>query len=224
MLLRRAFTLIELLVVIAIIALLAAILFPVFARAKASAKQSTCISNLRQIGQAMTLYMSDADDRFPYAIDAVDKIRPEIWAHEPQWQALIPNMPDLHVVLQPYAKSLDIFTCPADTGTQALDDQSWVTFPTSPSVAKVYGTSYFFRTEIAFRAYTQTQFQLPSDINVMMDAAGHWHGDGGPMAANTPMAEAFRKLRGYRYNVLFGDMRVKSLNYGQLMQAWAIDL
>ena len=62
---RRAFTLIELLVVITIIAILAAILFPVFAQAKEAAKKTSCASNLRSIGLAMTLYGNDYDDYFP---------------------------------------------------------------------------------------------------------------------------------------------------------------
>lgn len=61
---RRAFTLIELLVVIAIIAILAAILFPVFAQAKVTAKQTVCVSNMKQVGSAVFLYLSDFDDRF----------------------------------------------------------------------------------------------------------------------------------------------------------------
>ena len=62
---QRAFTLIELLVVITIIAILAAILFPVFAQAKEAAKKTSCLSNLKSIGTAMVLYQSDYDDYFP---------------------------------------------------------------------------------------------------------------------------------------------------------------
>src|SRR4051794_1213489 len=59
---RRAFTLIELLVVIAIIAILAAILFPVFAQAREAARQSSCLSNMKQIGTALTMYTQDYDE------------------------------------------------------------------------------------------------------------------------------------------------------------------
>jgi prepilin-type N-terminal cleavage/methylation domain-containing protein/prepilin-type processing-associated H-X9-DG protein len=66
---KKGFTLIELLVVIAIIAILAAILFPVFVRAKASAKVSKCLSNLKQIGNAISMYVDDSNGRFPLIAD-----------------------------------------------------------------------------------------------------------------------------------------------------------
>src|SRR6266550_861171 len=62
---RSAFTLIELLVVIAIIAILAAILFPVFARAREEARRTSCLSNVNQIGKGFLMYVQDFDEQFP---------------------------------------------------------------------------------------------------------------------------------------------------------------
>ena len=218
------FTLVELLTVIAIIAILAALLFPVFARAKAAAKKTQCISNLRQIGDAITLYMGDSDGIFPHALDASDKYDSQIWSQFPQYQTQIANMPFLKDVLQPYLHSQEIFHCPADTGTAILDSHFPDSFLSSPSMFQTFGSSYFFRTEIAFKTYSDTSFQLPAETNVMVDGAGHWHGDGPGLNVNDDLQTVSELLHGYRYNCLFGDMHVKSLTYDQLQQAWAINL
>src|SRR2546430_10956593 len=65
---RHAFTLIELLVVIAIIAILAAILFPVFAKAREKARQASCLSNLKQLGMGAMIYQQDWDETIPYVL------------------------------------------------------------------------------------------------------------------------------------------------------------
>lgn len=221
---RRGFTLVELLTVIAIIAILASLLFPVFMRAKAQAKKTQCISNLRQIGESIVLYMSDADGIFPHAIDASDKYDPEIWAQFPDYQAQIPTMPFIQDVLQAYLHSKEVFHCPSDSGTTILDEHFPDPFVTYPSMYSTYGSSYFFRTEIAFRSYSDSSFQLPADTNVLFDGAGHWHGDGGPLNPDDDTDTVLNLLHGYRYNCLYGDFHVKSLTFDQLQAAWATKL
>ena len=221
---KRGFTLIELLVVITIIAILAAILFPVFARAKAAAKQSACISNLKQIGTAMTLYMGDHDDIFPYAVDASDKYDPNIWAAQPEFQAQIPYMLEMPDALFPYTKSKEIFHCPSDSGTQILDNHYPDPFISSPSLFATFKSSYLFRTEIAFRFWSQDRFQLPAEINVMFDGAGHWHGGARGIRPGDDVGTYLDLIRTYRYTSLMGDFHVKSLTRGQLDRLWSTPL
>jgi general secretion pathway protein G len=215
---------IELLVVIAIIAILAAILFPVFARAKAAAKGAACVSNLKQIGAAMTLYMNDYDGLFPHAVDPSDKYDPNLWASQPTFSSQIALMPEMHEALQPYVKSHEVFHCPSDTGSQVIDTHFPDRFVSSPSMFATFGTSYLFRTEIAFRFFTEDKFKLPANVNVMFDGAGHWHGAGRELEATDDGETIGNLLTGYRYNCLFGDMHVKSLSDGAMMQAWNVTL
>src|SRR5689334_23845986 len=72
----KAFTLIELLVVIAIIAILAAILFPVFAQAREKARSISCLSNGNQLGKAVIMYVQDYDETYPFSTDATDAFGP----------------------------------------------------------------------------------------------------------------------------------------------------
>ncbi|MCE5238263.1 DUF1559 domain-containing protein [bacterium] len=96
---RRGFTLIELLVVIAIIAILAAILFPVFAKAREKARQSSCLSNLKQLALANLQYVQDFDERFI-------KGRIPDWGQGPPYFSFIQQ-------LAPYVKNAQVFDCPS---------------------------------------------------------------------------------------------------------------
>lgn len=109
------FTLIELLVVIAIIAILAAILFPVFAQARESARQTACTSNLRQIGLGLMMYVQDYDEVFPPADYGNPNGQPPYtqfaWYSGNGGQFYPPCCFDL---LQPYEKNVQIHKCPSD--------------------------------------------------------------------------------------------------------------
>ena len=115
---RTAFTLIELLVVIAIIAILAAILFPVFARARENARRASCQSNMKQIALGMTMYTQDYDETYPSisvvsACDSTPVVPGSLFNYNPStgyncyyhgWAAAI----------YPYLKSTQIYLCPSN--------------------------------------------------------------------------------------------------------------
>ncbi len=102
----RGFTLIELLVVIAIIAILAAILFPVFATAREKARQTSCLSNLKQTALAVLMYTQDYDENYPKS-EFVDQNNWGAWpANHYLWSSVL--------CVQPYMKNRDIFRCPND--------------------------------------------------------------------------------------------------------------
>jgi len=117
----RGFTLIELLVVIAVIAIIAAILFPVFAAAREKARQITCVSNLRQLTQAVTMYTEDNNEDFPY------------WNYyySSQGGSKTPNhLESLWFnAIYPYVKNAKVFTCPDAADSRSLRKTSvdtWV--------------------------------------------------------------------------------------------------
>ncbi|MBI1335235.1 MAG: prepilin-type N-terminal cleavage/methylation domain-containing protein [Armatimonadetes bacterium] len=155
---NRAFTLIELLVVIAIIAILAAILFPVFAQAKVAAKKTADLSNLKQLGLAGYMYSADNDDYFPgtaimsttewwvapgtdLALGWMDPTAPQNWAKS----------------LFPYVKSLDMYVCSSNyINTYSRWGKS--------STAGAGNTSYAFNGAVGFRSVTS----LTDPTNTMM--------------------------------------------------------
>jgi prepilin-type N-terminal cleavage/methylation domain-containing protein len=163
---RAAFTLIELLVVIAIIAILAAILFPVFAQAREKARQTACLSNCKQIGTATMMYVQDYDETYP--------------SHN--WQAgegayPLPDgrMFQGHVgwplKFFPYVKNLGVFVCPSDANPRTAYSDNGTANPYRFTWGKPIPLSYGENADIYLRSapLTLAAINFPADT--------YWIGD-----------------------------------------------
>jgi len=127
---RRAFTLIELLVVIAIIAILAAILFPVFAKVREKARQTACLSNQKQLGLAFVQYIQDYDETAPWGIAS----------------SYLPNgtlLEDWANAIDPYLKSDAVYKCPSDP-TASVPNNAFVNGQWQPGVVMSYAINLNF--------------------------------------------------------------------------------
>lgn len=148
MTMRRGFTLIELLVVIAIIAILAAILFPVFARAREKARQSSCQSNLKQIGLAWHMYAQDYDETH---VMSDTNIGGGIRDQRPLWTD----------ALQPYIKNAQLFVCPSDAARVMSGGYAPV-----QQVTTGYGVYCFHFGQ------PMARYSYPAQVVIIVDATG----------------------------------------------------
>jgi general secretion pathway protein G len=207
--LKKAFTLVEILVVLGIITLLAAIIFPAFATVRGRARQTSCLSNLKQIGVAVGMYMQDYDGRYPRAVDPYDRSYPTTWTEFPVFSADIARFPLLNEVLQPYLKSPQVFSCPADIGFDVAEFAG-LPLDARPTSFKKFGSSYYYRTEVAAQDKGELAVQNLMGLNLVFDGAGNWHGTLIP--------------RTRRYNCLFADFHVKNVNSEEMEKAWRVSV
>jgi len=198
---RRAFTLIELLVVIAIIAILAAILFPVFAKAREKARQSSCQSNMKQIGVAYAQYSQDYDENFtPYGTT------PPGYTGYPQNAGWMPWCQ----LIQPYIKSSQALICPSDANKPTAPIPSYAANHISPagcdgSVAGSSGNGPHNYQSLASCA-------SPAETISMIEIGGYW--EFWVVSAHIDSGWAAPRRHNGQANFLFCDGHVKSLGKG----------
>jgi len=164
----RGFTLIELLVVIAIIAILAAILFPVFARARENARRTSCLSNIKQFGLAVMQYVQDYDETYPPAAIKTTQTPPDgyFWYNEggnAYW--FWPQ------ILYPYHKSTDMFYCPSSSVQSRHDDGSLRT-EKAPHMGN-YGTNSLIMPSNS-KGKAMAAITSPASVYLFMDSGG-WY-------------------------------------------------
>ena len=158
---KKGFTLIELLVVIAIIAILAAILFPVFAQAREKARQTSCLSNLKQIGTGLQLYVDDYDETYPAAYN----IRPYGYLDYAAFGDDVHALDAPTYKLYPYIKNGSIFVCPSAKQKDLLL-RSYYTL----NGVNINGSSYNFNGVLYSDGRTLSQIGQPSSLMFAWEA------------------------------------------------------
>ena len=230
---KKGFTLIELLVVIAIIAILAAILFPVFAQAREKARATQCLSNCKQIGTSLIMYLDDYDQTYP--------VRPAGWGWDYFGGYHFDANADADKVkickplvytgqLMPYMKNEKIFKCPSDSGTYRA-----TTCDPNLTAGKRF-SSYVYRGYIAYKPdaasmgvgasdqpYTVSDFNKTSQT-VFIQEAMPFHDkrkDPNSPVKNDPEYYDDSWLPDCKINMTFMDGHAKTYNVGQsTCQKW----
>jgi prepilin-type N-terminal cleavage/methylation domain-containing protein/prepilin-type processing-associated H-X9-DG protein len=230
---KSAFTLIELLVVVAIIASIAAILFPVFSRAREAARKSGCLSNLKQIGMATRMYIDDYDETFPFvlnfagngAIDANigdDGKRPAVrgvTGAEPQFR--------LVTVVSPYVRNENVWYCPSVGPNYVWEDavkvSAWKKGMTMRDQGTTYGYTYvsFPRTgkEGLITLMGGKRYNILSDPSrwpMLWDQPNGWAYTG---SASDPPASVVPHFGGV--NISYGDGHAKYLRM-EAAESWVL--
>lgn len=215
---RRGFTLIELLVVIAIIAILAAILFPVFARAREAARATACKSNLKQMGSAVMMYVQDYDETLPFQYN--------LGASTPRYPTNgteLLNTDNWGVagdLLMPYIKNRQVFGCPSSN--KPTTGGNWR-----------YEHDYGWNTTmfLSNSGYAMANLQTPADMVFTADTywewlqAGTWTEQcgsgyqGGPNGWGGTGAGRFKSRHSGMLNVLWGDGHVSATKISRLKYA-----
>ena len=209
---RAAFTLIELLVVIAIIAILAAILFPVFARARENARRSSCQSNLKQIALGVKQYIQDYDEKYPIRNYASSPPGTTSCTAATTGNTSCSN--GWAITLQPYLKSSQIFQCPSETLPPANTTPGTTTYGDGGTTGGY--TDYFYNYSLGLGINESAMNYIS---NTIMNGDGVSNDAGyvkSSEALNT--VDLARHLEGNNYS--FADGHVKWLRFGKVVNGF----
>jgi len=223
---RYGFTLIELLVVIAIIAILAAILFPVFARARDKARESACLSNAKQIAMAQTMYAQDYDGKF-----CGSNANWEVWRYggnlvffgDPNWD--LSYYGDRFYrgqvkALNPYIKNYQVWVCPSERDSSITDPNLG---PPAGFVSYIWFTNWVWNNGTDADGFPDTGPMLgPPDENEPHPSRRLLYGEGGiygwegPSDFDSRFNDWYNHMEGY--NGIFMDGHAKLVTWGQRTQ------
>ncbi len=201
---QKGFTLIELLVVIAIIAILAAILFPVFGRARENARRTSCLNNMKQLGLAFLQYAQDYDELIPSATDGGPGANRVGWIFYTNFPATAGSYEVARGNIYPYTKSTQIYLCPSDSDGQSTRN-SYAINSCTVSSSQVDGV----RAGKSLAAFEETsRFMLLCEETTPGQDGGNGSTDDGYFQLEGTNALSARHLESS--NLLFVDGHVKS--------------
>jgi prepilin-type N-terminal cleavage/methylation domain-containing protein/prepilin-type processing-associated H-X9-DG protein len=219
---RKGFTLIELLVVIAIIAILAAILFPVFARAREKARQTSCLSNVKELTLGMLMYAQDFDETFPMCRYPDDTYYPS----PIDGVSCTFSWPQL---THPYVKNAQVLVCPSDERARPNYSNGSTTNMSRYSYGRNYGYFNGDKSSLVAGNIKLAAIQEPSSTIMIGEAdncnrcgprTANWPAGGGGVSVDLDMGSYLDPRHNDGINFSFFDGHAKWSKYGGTPARW----